>query len=190
MACQPPMTASTNLDEFAPKLLSTAEGQIEDAVGNDAVTRDEGVRTVVAVRLERVVGVAAETGVSDIETRRLLIEEGIGHAKDETSGLALSLCLERCGKAVTNVAEAGNVIAESRNFEPRAIRRRVSAVPIVERIARCDSVARGCAEGIVVGRNHVEIVTDNLASLRALRCTRTAPDDCHGSSRSTVAFHC
>ncbi len=100
------------------KLFATAEGKIEDAVSNDTVTGDEGVRAVVTVRLKRVVGIAAETGVPNIQPGRFLIEEGVGHTKGEVLGLALNLCLERVGKTVADIAEAGDEIAKCRNLKP------------------------------------------------------------------------
>jgi len=132
-------------------VLPVAEWKIEDTISHDTVTGRKRVRTVIAVWPEGVIGIAAETGVSDVQTRRLLIEEGIGQTEGKTLCLALDLCLERGSKTVANVAEAGDV-PQATEMIRQVIqsRHRPESVYHVDNLAQLLQVTAKIANGLIL----------------------------------------
>src|SRR5665213_1346052 len=63
------------------------------------------------------------------------------------------------------IAEAGNIVAERREFDSSIVGGRRGAVSVVDGVARCYAIAVGGAEGIVAGSDHVEVMTDDQTGL-------------------------
>src|SRR5215472_2882151 len=95
----------------------------------------------------------------------MLIKIGIGNAEENAFPLTLRLPLEGPGKAVSKVSVAKHIVAESRKLQTSHIRIGIGTVSVIDRIAGSHSVARGGAEWIVAGSDHIDVRTDNLPRL-------------------------
>src|ERR1700730_14935474 len=85
----------------------SANRQIVNPVRHYAMLRNVSVRTVVAVRRDRIISNAAKAGVAGIQTRRFLIEIGIGNAQQQTVRVPmLESGLESVGLRVTIISVA------------------------------------------------------------------------------------
>jgi len=67
-------------------LSAAADGQIVDGVGNCAMAGNIAVNSVVALRLELIIGYPAQAGAAGVQGGRFLVQIGIGDVEHQAVG--------------------------------------------------------------------------------------------------------
>src|SRR5262249_37565047 len=101
-----------------------------------------------------------QSRIPAVVAARLLVEQGVGDGEHQSFGeSAVGLDLESVRAATAGVTIAGKEAAEARERPAGCIRGRKLAVPY-ERVAAIPGSIKD-PEGGIVGREHVEVSTDD-----------------------------